>query len=244
MSDVKMEKKIGILGGMGPSATARFYSDIIKTMQKKYNAVQDTEFPPMVIYSCPLEGFDEAGIVDEKRVEQQLKEGIKLLNAAGADMIVMPCNTVHEYIQELRMISKVKIISIIEETVKRIKIDKIKKIGVICSETTYKLDLYGKKLRKEGIAIIVPTKSEKEAITELVEEIMGGNVQQKSKSKVLKIMETMRKNGAEAILIGCTELPLVIDETNTEIKLYNSLQILVEETVGEWKNGSIAGNKK
>ncbi len=112
-------KTIGVLGGMGPEASANLYSKIIKYAQYKYNAVQDFDYPPIIIYSLPLFGFDETGIVDEKLVKQQLIDGVKKLESAGCDLIIIGCNTVHIFYDEMQAAIKIPILNIVEGTKKK-----------------------------------------------------------------------------------------------------------------------------
>ncbi len=224
-------KKIGILGGMGPGASASFYSKIVGYCQKKHCAVQDTDFPPMVMYSLPLAGFDESGIVDKKAVLKQLVHGASTLKNAGCDFIVMPCNTVHCFASELEKKAKIKVISIVEETVKKIKNDKIKKVGLVGSETTLKLKLYQEALNKSQILCVSPCKKDYPAITRLILEIMAGSAGKNAKEGVVSIMKTMENKSAEAIVLGCTEIPLAVSQKDSGIKVYDTLQILAEAAV-------------
>ena len=156
-------KTIGVLGGMGPEASATFYNMIINICHKKYNAQQDTDYPPMIIYSLPLEGFDETGIVDQEKVLRQLIKGIKVLESSGSDFIVIACNTVHCFIDELRKNVKIPILSIIEETSNKLKLDKINSVGLLASETTFQLDIYGENLNKNHIKVINPSKEKQKS---------------------------------------------------------------------------------
>ena len=109
-------KTIGVLGGMGPGASANLYMEIIKYSQHKYNAIQDTDYPPIIIYSLPLDGFDETGITNIKLVEDQLVVGVKKLEAAGCDLIIIGCNTVHILYEKMQAAVKIPILNIVEET--------------------------------------------------------------------------------------------------------------------------------
>ncbi len=115
------KKTIGILGGMGPGASANLYQTIISIAQKKYGAEQDYDFPPMVIYSLPLIGFDETGITEPESVKKQLVEGVKKLEKAGCDFIIIACNTVHIYQKNMQKAINIPIVSMIEQAVKKAK---------------------------------------------------------------------------------------------------------------------------
>lgn len=221
-------KRIGILGGMGPETSAEFYSKIIKYFQDKYGAIQDIDFPAMIIYSLPLEGFDETGIIDEKLVLEQLMHGIKTLENAGSDFIVIPCNTVHYFIEVLRETCSIPIFSIMEETVKKIKLEGIKSIGLLGSETTLQFNLYQKILDKNNISYVLPKPEDYEIVTKLILEVMSGKIKNSTKSKVLTLIKDMEKQSADSILLGCTELPIAIKNKDVGVKIFDSLQILAE----------------
>lgn len=224
-------KKIGILGGMGPEASAEFYMRIIRYCQKKYNAVQDTDYPPMVLYSLGLKGFDESGIVDHQEVLSQLAEGIKTLRDAGCDFIVMPCNTVHHYISELRALSSVPVLSIIEETVKKIDPGGISKVGLLASESTIRLEIYQKHMCDNGILFRVPEEKDYPLINSFILEIMSGNVKSSTKQKMLTLVDEMKDGAINALVLGCTEMPLAMKKEDVGIEVYDTLQILAEAAV-------------
>ena len=216
---------------MGPEATANFYFKIINYCRKKYKAIQDIDFPAMVIYSLPLSGFDQSGIVDEKLVLSQLQQGMNILISSGCEFIVMPCNTVHYFIDQLRTSNNIPIISIIDETIKKVKETGAKMIGIVGSETTLKLKLYHNLLEKKNVICINPKNKDWIKITKLIFEIMQGKVRDTTKQKVITIMKEMVKNSAEAVILGCTEIPLAISQKDVDLIVYDTLQILAEATV-------------
>ena len=224
-------RKIGILGGMGPAASAKLYHDIIHCFQERYQAVQDTDYPPIVLYSMPLMGFDETGIIDPKLVLTQLIHGIKTLEQAGCDFIVMPCNTVHWYIGELRKRASVPIVSIIEETIGKIRQDGHCIVGILGSKTTLKFQLYQELLHKNNMRCSIPVESDWPVITRLILEIMGGSVSGDAKKRALSVIRKMEQQSVDAVVLGCTELPLAITQKDVQCKLYDTLQILAEAAV-------------
>jgi aspartate racemase len=233
-------KKIGILGGMGPVATLNFYKLIVEYAQKNYNAVQDIDFPPMFLYSLPLYGFGETGIIDKLLVLNQLEEGVNVLEKAGCDFIVIPCNTVHCFIDQLRAKASVPILSIIEETVSQIKSDKICSAALIGSETTMRLGLYDEKLKQIKIKFSAPNKSDYPKITSLILAIMGGKPICSEKEEVIKIIE---KKQAESVVLACTELPSAISQDDLRIKVYDSLSILAKSAL-EFSRSSLSSPRK
>lgn len=228
---MKTNKSIGVLGGMGPEASANLYSKIIKYAQNEYGAVQDFDYPPVIIYSLPLFGFDETGIVDEKLVKKQLIEGVKKLELAGCDLIIIACNTVHTYFDEMQASVKVPIFNIIEETKKRVEKLGYKKIGLFASESTNKLELYQKRFADSNIEIISPNPEQQQILNRVIEHVMGGNQKIEDVILLKEIARDYIRQGAEAIVMGCTEIPLAINQSHTDIKLFDTIEIIVQSAV-------------
>lgn len=221
-------KTIGVLGGMGPEASANLYSKIIKYSQHEYGAVQDFDYPPIIIYSLPLCGFDETGIVDEELVKKQLIEGVKKLELAGSDLIIIGCNTVHSYYDEMQAAVTVPIFNIIEETKKKVIELGYKKVGLFASESTNKLKLYQKRFADSNIEVISPNAAQQKILNRVIEHVMGGNQKMEDILVLKDIARDYLKQGAEAIVIGCTELPLAINQTHTDVKLFDTIEIIVQ----------------
>jgi len=228
---MKTNKSIGVLGGMGPEASANLYSKIIKYAQNEYGAVQDFDYPPVIIYSLPLFGFDETGIVDENLVKKQLIEGVKKLELAGCDIIIIACNTVHTYFDEMQASVKVPIFNIIEETKKRVEKLGYKKIGLFASESTNKLELYQKRFADSNIEIISPNPEQQQILNRVIEHVMGGNQKIEDVILLKEIARDYIRQGAEAIVMGCTEIPLAINQSHTDIKLFDTIEIIVQSAV-------------
>jgi len=232
MSIPNTKKTIGILGGMGPGASAYFYQLLVEQAQEQYHAEQDIDYPPMVLYNLPLEGWSERGVEDPEKVKAQLVAGVKKLEAAGADFIVIPCNTVHIYQEEMRAAISIPLVSIVEETVKAVEQKGIHNVGIVSSETTKKLGLYHNALKTNGNRVIEANVEQQGALNEIILSVMSGDYG-KSEVKLLDdIIYDFVGQGAEAIVIGCTELPLVAHSINKhDVILFDSTLILAESTL-------------
>ena len=225
---IKKHKTIGVLGGMGPEASCNLYSKIIKYSQQKYGAVQDFDYPPIIIYSLPLQGFDETGVVDEKSVKRGLIEGVKRLESAECDLVIIACNTVHIYYKEMQSSIKIPIFNIVEETRKRVIESGYKKVGLFASESTNKLKLYQKNFVDSDIQVISPNEKQQKILNKVIEHVMGGNQKTEDVIALKEIARDYIKQGAEAIVMGCTEIPLAINQTQTDIKLFDTIEIIAQ----------------
>jgi len=216
-------KTLGILGGMGPSASAAMYQKIIQLCQERYQAVQDTDYPKIVLYSLPLFGFDEAGIIDAQQVVQQLHAGIAKLVVAGCDCIVMACNTVHVFYDELQAACPVPIVHMVQETAHAAADHAY--VGVLSSETTLKAGLYVNALQAEGVHTIFPSVSQQAVVTKVIVHVMSGTQSAADVQALKAICAGMQAHGASAIILGCTELPLVLHQAHIAAPLFDAVTI-------------------
>lgn len=225
------KKTIGVLGGMGPSASANLYSKIINYSQQEYGAIQDNEYPPVIIYSLTLDGFDETGITNADLVKKQLIAGVQKLEAAGCDLIIIGCNTVHIFFEDMQNAVNIPIFNIVGETKKIVNTYGYKKVGLFASESTNKLNLYQNQLEKDGIIVISPNSKQQKTLNRVIEHVMGGHQNEQDIIALKDIARDFQQQGAEGIILGCTEIPLAINQIHTDIKLFDTIEIIVQSAV-------------
>ncbi len=232
------KKTIGILGGMGPAASALLYQRLIVTAQKKYHAEQDTDFPPIFIYNLPLIGFDETGFTDPLLVREQLIHGVEKLAAAGSDFVIIACNTAHYFSPAMQSAIPVPIISIIDETVKQVAAAHYSSVGVISSASTAKLLVYQQALENNGIRVIGPSAEEQLILNEVILHVMMGIPGVTDITNLKQIITHLEEQGAEAIILGCTELPLAIDQSHIALPLFDTIQVITEAALERTFSGN------
>ena len=199
--------------------------------QTKYGAVQDSDYPPIHIYSLPMEGFDETGIKDEELVKKQLIEGVKVLEKADSDLIIIACNTVHIFYKEMQEAVNIPIFNIVEKTFKKVNEHKYEKVGILGSESTINLKLYEDYFNNKGIETISPDRDQQKVLNSIIERVMGAHQGTEDIILLKDIIRDFVKKGAEAIILGCTELPLAINQTHTDVKLFDTIEIIVHSAV-------------
>lgn len=231
------KKTIGILGGMGPLASANLYHSIIQTAQTQYHAEQDTDFPPMLIYNLPLFGFNETGFVDPLSVKNQLIDGVKKLEGAGSDCIIIACNTVHHFYDDMQQVVKIPIISMIKETVKAVKETNHTVVGLLSSESTNKLGIYTKAFDACGVKTFSVTNAQQQLLNEVILHVMSGMHGIDTKKCLADIIDDLYKKGAQSIVLGCTELPLAIKQNDVSVTLVDSTAIIVQSALRYAFNG-------
>jgi len=229
------EKIIGILGGMGPEATGDLFLKIIKATPAK----RDQNHLRIIIDNNPKIPERTSAILGKgKSPLKQLQETLHNLEKAGAEVIAMPCNTAHYYYNELQASANVPIINMISETVAHIyqNFPNIKKVGLLATTGTVKSRIYHKAITKMGV--ITPDDSEQEIVMDAIygeQGIKAGFTQGKSRNALLEVAKGLINRGAEAIIIGCTEVSLVLTQEDLPVPLIDALQVLAEAVIREAK---------
>jgi aspartate racemase len=223
-------KTIGIIGGMGPEATAQFYLEMVRIFQRRFGAKYDDNYPETIIYNLPLPDVVE-GKGDESKIILMLSATAKKLESVGADFLTIPCNTACRYLQYIEKQVSIPILNIIVETVKKVQSESYSKIGLLATKSTAESGMYSECFEKYGIKVILPTGEMQEEITGIIMEILGGKKGMKDRNRLNEIVKYLAKKGAEAIVLGCTDLPLLLKKCDREIILFDTLKILAEATV-------------
>lgn len=225
-------KKLGVLGGMGPQASMRFYERAITISTEQYGADANHKFPYMLISNIPVPDLISSQ-EDEERTVAMVEEEARLLQNAGAELFAIPCNTMHLYIGRFREATQSVFLSMIDEVVEHVAADGHQKVGIMGTQTTMRTDLYGAPLRSKGVETVLPTDTQQERIVEVIRRYIAGLVTQQDQTDVNDVIASLADKGATAVVLGCTELPLAIDHTKSPLPLYDSLQILAEAACRE-----------
>lgn len=223
---MKKYKKIGILGGMGPEATAEFYLRIVRIFQKEYGAKYDDDFPEMVIINLPIPDVVENSN-NEEEVRTMLVSGAKKLEVAGAEFIAIPCNTVTYYLKDMQKSVSIPIVSILEETANEIRKQELLKVGILGTELTVSKNIYGDVLSDKEL--IYPTLEEQKKTTNVIMNVLSGKKNPEDKNFLLKVVEGLKVRGAKKIVLGCTELPLLLYGE----EFFDTIEILAKAVVRE-----------
>jgi len=220
---------IGVLGGMGPEATADLFRKIIKNTE----AMRDQDHLRVLIDSNPKIPERTAAIVGSGESPLPMMiDTARNLERAGADFIVIPCVTVHYFIEGLREGIAAPVISIIEEVTGEIdrRLPAVRQVGLMATTGTIRAGLFQDRLREKGVEVLVPPPGDQENLVMSAihgeSGIKAGFISLENKGKILKASKALIERGAEGIIGGCTEVPLVIDQSDMEVPFFDSLNIL------------------
>jgi aspartate racemase len=221
-------KRIGILGGMGPESTVEYYKQIVYGYREKTN---DENYPQLFINSINMtEMLSYVADKDYEKLIALLANEIRKLELIGADYIAIASNTPHCVIDELINRATVPIISIVEETCKYAKSSGLKKVLLTGTFFTMKNDFYKKSLEENSIECIVPDDNEKNVIQSIIfPKLENGIIDEKDKLIFKNVCnKIISDNNIDGIVLGCTELPLMIKEDDFNITVLNTMEIHIK----------------
>jgi len=223
-------KTVGIIGGLGPETTSEFYLDLIFSCQKK----DRTHRPSILIASIPLPyQIEEDLIMNNKGSERYIPFLIteaKRLEKAGANFIVMPCNSLHVFIEEIRKAVKIPVLSIIEETVKFLKKNKFKKVGIVSTSATIQNKLYETAFEGAGITYVTPDEFQQAKMGKFILNLVNGMQNNKDREELIKIISNFKNKDIDCVVLACTDLQLLIPKHPT-LKIFDTMKIFVDTTV-------------
>ena len=221
-----MRKPIVIIGGMGPQASLRFH-ELLITKSAKHHSGQGDEFPFVVHFSLPVEDFisdesKEAAAVD---LLNSLTDTIDKLDPQA---ITLACNTAHLLRPRVGFMRRPEFVSMIDTLAVKIKADGIRCAGLLASPTTIRTKLYEKALAKQGIKTLLPQQDELPGIEVAIRSVIAGK---KTKTNLKAVARFLERRGAEVILLGCTELPLLFDKTNVTVPVFDCLDVYADAVI-------------
>ena len=206
-----MYKTLGMIGGMGPAATA----DLLLKITKLTDAKRDQDHVHVIIDSnINIPDRTAAILHGGEDPLPELTASAKLLENAGADMIIMACNTAHYFATELAKATSLPIISMPEETAHLLKKRGIKKVALLATDGTVQSGVYQNVLDAEEIETIYPNHEQQALIMSVIYNYIKRGILDASKLPVREVLDVcidLKKRGAEAVLLACTELPVAFD---------------------------------
>lgn len=225
-------KTAGIIGGLGPETTSKFYLEVIFSCfeKDKFNR------PPMLIWNVPVpylveEEFITKSVGEEKYLPFLIDAAHRLENG-GADFIVIPCNSVHILIDEVRKAVKIPILSIVEETVSLIKQKELSNVGLLATSATIRKKLYEDILQDEGISVVIPSSTDQDQMGEIINNIVHSRQDDVDRKRLHVIMQNVADKGVSTILLACTDLQLIVSEISN-IEIIDTMEILAQATIRE-----------
>jgi len=220
-------KRIGILGGMSYESTIKYY-DLI--LQKYYDKYHDYNYPEILIYSLNFQKIIDYELGDAEGIYvDYLMTGINSLQIGGVDFIIIAANSPHAVYNDLVQLSKIPILSIVEATAKKAQQENLKKLLLLGIKFTMQSSFYKDYFAKSDMEVITPLDSEQDIVNKIIfNELVIGKCTEESKLMLLKIINNYNVDG---VILGCTELPLILQQNDTDVILLDTVELHVEATL-------------
>jgi aspartate racemase len=224
-------KTIGLIGGMSWLSTAEYYRIINQEVNKREGGLHSAK---IIMYSVDfdtIERMQTEGRWDE--AANMLVDIARKLETGGADCIVICTNTMHRVADDVQKGIDIPLLNIVDATAERIKAKGLKKVGLLGTRYTMKEDFYRGRLSREyGIEAIVPGNEDINTVNNIIfKELCLGNINRSSKDQIIEIINSLADGGAEGVILGCTELPLLVKQEDVSIPLFDTTQIHAEYAV-------------
>lgn len=224
-------KTIGLLGGMSWESTASYYKAINEGIKSKLGGLHSAKICLYSVNFDEIEKLQHQGNWDETAVI--LSDAAKLVEAGGADLLLICTNTMHKVADEIQSNIKIPILHIADATAKQLLKDDIKKVGLLGTRFTMEQDFYKSRLIDNfGIDVITPNKEEQTIVHNVIyDELCLGILKEESKQDYLTIINNLYKQGAQAVILGCTEIALLVNQDDTDVPLYDTTKIHASSAV-------------
>ena len=221
-------KTIGLIGGMSWESTVTYYKIINETVKEKLGGLHSAK---CILYSVDFQEIEECQANGNwEKSGEILGEAASNLEKAGADFIVICTNTMHKVVNQIKEKISIPILHIAEMTAEKILEKGLKNTALLGIKYTMEQDFYKSKLIEKGINVIIPDKNDIEIINKVIyDELCLGTINSDSKKKFLEIVDKLRSKGAEGIILGCTEIGLLIKNEDTDVPLFDTAVIHAEE---------------
>jgi aspartate racemase len=224
-------KTVGLIGGVGPGATAAFYQNVVR----RYGARHGGDQPALLIYSVPMEATIEAAILngatagpEVDRLIARLEDGVRRLAQAEVAGIVMPCNTLQAYLPQIVARAGLPYIHLIRETVRHIQQQGYRRVALICTQPMRSLGLYQSELDAQAVPHLLPTESEQAGITQTILDTLHARPDPSAPLRpIVRRLETV----ADSILLGCSDLTAFAEPGFTRLPVVDAMEVLAAATV-------------
>lgn len=223
---------VGILGGMGPMATADLFTKIIQCTPAR----TDQEHLKIIVYDNPQIPSRVDAILDgAESPENELIRSAQLLEKAGADILVMPCNTAHYWYNNIQSAIHIKLIHMIDNTaiyIKNQEITDFGKIMLFATSATVKTQMYQKAFAAQNVGLLVPDSEEQKIVAAAIDEVKSGQVEHNSHIQAIeKVIAKYQTQGVHSFIAGCTEIPLLFKHIHGDYRPVDPTELLAQEVV-------------
>lgn len=224
-------KTIGLIGGMSWESSLEYYKIINESVKEKLGGLHSAK---SLMYSVDFEEIEKLQHEGNwNKLTEIMIEAAKNLEKGGADFVIICTNTMHKMADEVQENIQIPLLHMADLTGENIQKKGIKKIGLLGTKFTMEEDFYkGRLISNFGMKVLIPDEEERQMVHDVIyNELCLGEIKTSSKEKFIKIINNLVKNGAEGIILGCTEIPLLVKQEDVEIPLFDTTTIHAKSAV-------------
>lgn len=223
---------LGVLGGMGWSATAEYYRRLNEGIDARLGGLHSARVLVHSLDFQPVDDAENAGDWDE--MARLLVEGARSLQAGGAQGIILAANTMHVVADQVADAVDVPFLHIAEATARRVEASRQRKVGLLATLTTMSGDFYTTPFTQRGIEVILPEEAERPEVDRIIyEELVHGVIKDSSRRALRTVLQGMTDRGAECVVLAGTELGLLLEEDDCPVPLHDTTAIHVDQAL-DW----------
>lgn len=215
-------KTIGMIGGMSWESTIPYYRIINQTIKQKLGGLHSAKIVLLSVDFHEIEALQRAG--DWETAGQLLAQAAHSLELAGADFVVLCTNTMHKVAAAIENAVQIPLFHIADPTADEIKTQGFQRIGLLGTRFTMEQDFYKLRLQQQhGLDVVVPTSEDMDIVHRIIyQELCLGKIEDASRVEYRRIMANLVKQGAQAIILGCTEISLLVDASDATVPLFDT----------------------
>lgn len=224
-------KTIGLLGGMSWESTASYYKEINEGVKAKLGGLHSAKVSLVSVDFSEIETLQHEGRWDDTAVV--LSRAAQSIESAGADFLLICTNTMHKVADDIQSSISIPVIHIADATAETLVAKGIKRVGLLGTKFTMEQNFYKSRIsEKFDIEVIVPNEDSRNTVHSIIyKELCLGRIKDESREKYLAIVDELYAQGAEAVILGCTEIALLIQQQHTNVPLYDTTKIHAQQAV-------------
>lgn len=224
-------KTIGMLGGMSWESTAIYYRALNEGVKSALGGLHSARIVMVSVDFDDIEKLQHADDWDSTAVI--LADAAKSIEDGGADFLIICTNTMHKVVPQIEKRLSIPILHIADATAERLQKDGIQRVGLLGTRFTMEQQFYKNRITENyGMDVIVPNKKERDEVHHIIyQELCLGIINELSRTRYLQIIERLKERGAEAVILGCTEIALLVQQRDTSLPLYDTTAIHAEQAV-------------
>lgn len=228
-------KTIGLIGGMSWESSLEYYRMINKKVNARLGGLHSAE---CLLYSVDFDEIEQLQSAGEwQKAGEQLADTAKKLEQAGAEFIVICTNTMHKVVGQIEEKISIPVLHIADATAAEIRSRGLIKVGLLGTRYTMEQDFYRSRIESHGIDVLVPPSQKRGEINRIIfEELVAGDLRQSSKETFQQAIRELVADGAEGIILGCTEIGLLIKPQDAEVPVFDTTEIHAAAAVDQALN--------